>query len=145
MSSSSQDSNDLFSVSKRNVKQFFTEIEKTSPKYHQSIIKLQQDYVDAWKTMINSAINLEKEYSTKAGFVTNVPESVLKTIQEIAEMSIQAYLRQNQLTLETIKTSKQVFSKFNENTKSFDALNRDIIEYLMSAFEKSRKEEMCLY
>jgi len=133
---SSQNTDDVFSLSKKNVDRFFNEIEKTSPKFNQSLMKLQQDYVDAWKAVINTAISLEKEYATKAGFSVNVPESILKTIRDITEMSIQAYIHQSKLALNTSEASKQIFSTFNQNTKSFDSLNREILNYLMSVFEK---------
>jgi len=37
MEKSSQESKDLFGVSKKNVERFFNEVEKSSPKYHQSV------------------------------------------------------------------------------------------------------------
>ena len=55
-------------------------------------MKLQQDYIDAWKTMINSAISLEQEYAFEEGFLIDVPESVLQTIHDLTEASIQAHL-----------------------------------------------------
>ena len=59
MDKSSKESKDLFGASKKNIERFFNEVEKSAPKYHQSVSKLQQDYIDAWKTVINSAISLE--------------------------------------------------------------------------------------
>lgn len=129
---------DIFSLSQKNVDTFFNEIERVSPKFNQSLLKLYQDYVDAWKAVINSAISLEKEYATKAGLSVNVPESVLKTIRDITEISIQAYLQQNKLALDTSEASKQALVTFNQNTKSFDSLNREIMGYLMSLFERKQ-------
>jgi hypothetical protein len=101
MSKSNQNTKDIFGVSKKNIERFFTEIEKSSPKYHQSVAKLQQDYIDAWKTVINSAISLEQEYATKAGYKLEVPDSVLKTIRDITDMSLQAYANQNKIGVDT--------------------------------------------
>ncbi len=139
MTKSNQDTRDIFTVSKKNAARFFNEVEKTSPKYHQSIVKLQKDYIDAWKTVINSAISLEQEYAVKAGFSMEVPESTLQTIRDIIELSIQAYAQQNKFTLDTAKAAKQAFTTFNENTKSFASLNREIMGYLMSVFEQKLK------
>ena len=47
------------------------------------------------------------------------PESVLKSIRDITEMSIQAYLHQNKLVLDTSEVSQKAFATFNQNTKSF--------------------------
>jgi len=136
MDKSSHESKDLFGVSKKNIARFFDEIEKSTPKYHQSVAKLQQDYIDAWKTVINSAISLEQEYAIKAGFKTEVPESVLKTIRDITDFSLQAYANQNKITVNTSETTKQAFKTFNQNTKSFATLNKEIMGYLMSVFEQ---------
>ncbi len=136
MDKSSDQSKDLFGVSKKNIDRFFNEVEKSSPKYHQSVAKLQQDYIDAWKTVINSAISLEQEYAIKAGYKTEVPESVLKTIRDITDFSLQAYTNQNKITTNTTEATKQAFKTFNQNTKSFATLNKEIMGYIMSVFEQ---------
>ncbi len=136
MGKSSQESKDLFGVSKKNVERFFNEVEKSAPRYHQSVVKLQQDYIDAWKTVINSAISLEQEYATKAGYKTDVPESVLKTIRDITDISLQAYSSQNKIATDTSEATKQAFKTFNQNTKSFATLNKEIMGYIMSVFEQ---------
>jgi len=136
MSKSTQNTKDIFDVSKNNIERFFTEIEKSSPKYHQSVAKLQQDYIDAWKTVINSAISLEQEYATKAGYKLDVPDSVLKTIRDITDISLQAYANQNKISVDTSEATKQAFKTFNQNTKSFATLNKEIMGYIMSVFEQ---------
>ncbi len=136
MDKSSDQSKDLFGVSKKNIDRFFNEVEKSSPKYHQSVAKLQQDYIDAWKTVISSAISLEQEYSIKAGYKTEVPESVLKTIHDITDFSLEAYANQNKITTNTSEATKQAFKTFNQNTKSFATLNKEIMGYIMSVFEQ---------
>jgi hypothetical protein len=136
MSKSTQNTKDIFDVSKKNIERFFTEIEKSSPTYHQSVAKLHQDYIDAWKTVINSAISLEQEYATKAGYKLEVPDSVLKTIRDITDMSLQAYANQNKISVDTSEATKQAFKTFNQNTKSFATLNKEIMGYIMSVFEQ---------
>jgi hypothetical protein len=136
MSKSNQNTKDIFGVSKKNIERFFTEIEKSSPKYHQSVAKLQQDYIDAWKIVINSAISLEQEYATKAGYKLEVPDSVLKTIRDITDISLQAYANQNKINVDTSEATKQAFKTFNQNTKSFATLNKEIMGYIMSVFEQ---------
>ncbi len=136
MSKPTQNTKDIFDVSKKNIERFFTEIEKSSPTYHQSVAKLQQDYIDAWKTVINSAISLEQEYATKAGYKLEVPDSVLKTIHDITDISLQAYANQNKISVDTSEATKQAFKTFNQNTKSFATLNKEIMGYIMSVFEQ---------
>jgi len=139
MKESTPKKEDVFTLSKKNIQSFFNEIEKTSPEINQSLTKLQQNYIYAWKTLINSAISLEQEYVTKSGFMIDVPESVLQTIHDLTEASIQAYLQQNKLTINSAEASKQIFSIFNENTQSFTRLNEEILGYLMSVFEQKSK------
>ncbi len=136
MDKSSKESKDIFGVSKKNIERFFDEVEKSAPKYHQSVAKLQQDYIDAWKTVINSAISLEQEYAIKAGYKTDVPDSVLKTIRDITDISLQAYAHQNKIAGDTSEATKQAFKTFNQNTKSFATLNKEIMGYIMSVFEQ---------
>ncbi|QLH06328.1 hypothetical protein [Nitrosopumilus ureiphilus] len=130
---------DIFTISKTNNARFFDATKKISPKYHQSIVRLQQDYIDAWKTVINSAISLELEYANNAGFVPNVSESTLQTIHEMTELSIQAYLQQNKIIFDTVVTTKQAFATFNDTTKSFTSMNKEIMEFLMSMYEEKLK------
>ncbi len=139
MKESTPKKEDVFTLSKKNIRSFFNEIEKTSPEINQSLTKLQQNYIYSWKTLINSAISLEQECVTKSGFMIDVPESVLQTIHDLTEASIQAYLQQNKLTINSAEASKQIFSIFNENTQSFTRLNEEIMGYLMSVFEQKSK------
>ena len=131
--------NDIFSVCKKNVDKFFTEIEKSTPTYQKSAAKLQQDYLDAWKSVINSAISLEQEYATKAGFNADVPEATLSAIREVTHQAIKAYEDQNKVVMDTAKATKQAFNAFNENTKSFASLNRNMMGFMMSAIQQKSK------
>ena len=130
-----QDQKNIFTVSKKNNAGFFGVTNKTSQKYNQSIGKLQQDYIDAWKNVINSAIVLRLEYANNAGFGTNISKSTLQNIRDMVELSIQTYLQQNKFLFDTVTMAKQSFTAFNNVTASFTDLNKEIIDYLMSAYE----------
>ncbi|MCH8324648.1 MAG: hypothetical protein IH813_06070 [Thaumarchaeota archaeon] len=136
MSKPAQEQKDIFSVCKKNVDKFFSEIEKSTPRYQQSVQKQQQDYLNAWKSVINSAISLEQEYATKAGFNVDVPEATLSAIRELTQQAIKAYEAQNKVVMDTAEATKQAFNAFNENTKSFASLNRNIMGFLMSAIQQ---------
>ena len=139
MSNPTGESKDVFTICKQNVEKFFSEIKKSTPRYQLSVATLQQDYVEAWKNVINSAIALEQEYANKAGLNTDVPEATLKTIREITEQSIKAYEDQNKIALDAAEETTKAFNAFNENTKSFASLNRNIMESMMSAFPQKSK------
>ena len=136
MSNKTQEPKDIFSVCKKNVDKFFQEIEKTTPQYQQSIANLQQDYIDAWKNVISSAIALEKEYATKTGMHVNVPDATLQPVRDITEQAMKAYTSQNKVVQDTTEVTKQAFNTFNQNTKSLASLNRNIMGFMMSVFEQ---------
>ncbi len=136
MSNKTQESKDIFSVCKKNVDRFFQEIEKTSPQYQQSVANLQQDYLDAWKNVISSAIALEAEYATKTGMHVDVPPATLQTVRDITEQAIKAYTSQNKIVQNTTEVTKQAFNTFNQNTKSLASLNRNIMGFMMSVLEQ---------
>jgi len=110
MSKSIQYSIDAFTESKKNINQLLSKIEKISPRYHQSLVTLQQEYIDLWRTMTNSLITIEQEYATQTGFLRSVPEFSLQIFQNMIKMSIQTYHQQNKFTLDITDYSKQAFS-----------------------------------
>ena len=139
MSKTAQQPKDIFSVCKKNVDKFFSEIEKSAPTYQKPIQQLQQDYINAWKNVINSAISLEQEYSTKAGFIADAPEATMNAIREVTQQAIKAYENQNKAVMDTAEITKQSFTAFNENTKSIASLNRNIMGFIMSAMQQKSK------
>jgi len=138
MSSSTQQPKDIYAVWTQSVAKFFDEAEKSTSQYRQSVATLQQEYLEAWKSVINSAIALEKEYAVKAGLSADVPEATLKTAREITEKAIKAYQTQNKLTETSTDIAKKTFQAFNDNTKSFASLNKEIMDSMMSVLQKEK-------
>ena len=89
--------------------------------------------------MLSSAIALEQEYANKAGLKVDVPEITLKTVRDMTQQAIQAYEAQNKMLHDSAEATKQAFNAFNQNSKSFASLNRDIMGFMMSAFQKNSK------
>ena len=138
MSSSTEQPKDIYAVWTQSVAKFFDEAEKSTSQYRQSVATLQQEYLEAWKSVINSAIALEKEYAVKAGLSADVPEATLKTAREITEKAINAYQTQNKLTETGTDIAKKTFQAFNDNTKSFASLNKEIMDSMMSVLQKEK-------
>ncbi len=134
MSKVTHQSKDFFSESKKSNSKIIHATKNASPNFQKSLVRLQQDYIDAWKTVINSVISLEKEYSERVGFLPKVSDSTIQTIHEMTEMSIQAYLKQNEILFDTVGTTEQAFATFNDSTKSFTSINKGIMELLMSKY-----------
>ena len=137
--SNPQESKDIFSVCKKNVDKFFSEIEESTPKYQESAAKLQKDYITAWKNVINSAIALEQEYATKAGLRVDVPEATMDAVRTITRQASEALAAQNKAVMNSAEVTRQTFHAFNENTKSFASLNRNIMGFMMSVLEQRPK------
>jgi len=122
------------SVYQQNVDKLFNGIKQSVPQYHQSITNVQQEYLQAYENVVDSAITLQKEYARKAGIATNIPEATLKVIHDTTEEFVKAASIQNQIALATIDSTQQNIKTFNDNAKSFADLNRNILQSWISAF-----------
>ena len=134
--SNPQESKDIFSICTKNVEKFFSEVEKTTPKYQESAAELQKNYIAAWKNVINSAIALEQEYASKAGLRVDVPDAAMDAVRTITKQASDALEAQNKAVANSAEATRQAFNAFNENTKSFASLNRNIMGFMMSVLEK---------
>ena len=134
-----EEKKDIFSICQNTVEKFFNEVEKTTPKYQDSAAELQKNYIAAWKNVINSAIALEQEYATKAGLRVDVPEATMDSVRTITRQASEALAAQNKAVMNSTEVTKQAFNAFNENTKSFASLNRNIMGFMMSVFEQRSK------
>lgn len=129
-----QKSKDVISVCQENVDKIFNGIKQSVPQYHQSITNVQQEYLQAYENIVDSTITLQKEYVQKAGVTANVPEATLKIIHYTTEEFVKAASTQNQITLATIDAIQQNIKTFNDNVKSFAALNKNILQSWISVF-----------
>jgi hypothetical protein len=136
--SSTEQPKDIFALYTQNVDKFFTGVEKTIPRYHQSITDLQQEWLQAFENNIKSVIFLQQEFANKSGINTTVPEAALKAIRDTNEETIKSYTVQNQVFLAAIDAAKQNVKTFNDNAKSFADMNKNIIRYWISAFTPTR-------
>ena len=127
-------SKDVFSVYRENVDKIFNGIKQSVPHYHQSITNVQQEYLKAYENVVDSTITLQKEYVQKAGIAANIPEATLKVIHDTTEEFVKVASIQNQVTIATIDATQQNIKTFNDNTKSFADLNRNILQSWISAF-----------
>ncbi len=137
MSKSTDEKKDIFTECKKNTEKFFNEIDKSSPVYHQITTDIQKSYFEAWKNVINSSIALQQEFATKSGLNVNVSEETLKAIQNMTDRAVSAYQSQNKFAMDSTEASKKIFDVFNENTKVFASLNKNMIELMESVLKKN--------
>ncbi|MDH3312304.1 MAG: hypothetical protein OEM28_04045 [Nitrosopumilus sp.] len=127
-------SKDLFSAYQENVDKIFNGIKQSVPQYHQSITNVQQEYLQAYENVVDSAITLQKEYVKKTGIAANIPEATLKVIHDTTEEFVKVTSIQNQVVLATMDATQQNIKTFNDNAKSFADLNRNILQSWISVF-----------
>jgi hypothetical protein len=125
---------DVFSVYQESINKIFTDIRQSVPQYHQSFTNVQQEYLQAYETVVDSTITLQKEYAEKFGVATNIPQVTLKVMNDTTKEFVKAASIHNQITLTTIDVAQQNIKTFNDNAKSFADLNRNIIQSCMSSF-----------
>jgi len=139
MNSTSESQDDIFAVCKENSVRFFTEVEKSTPRYVQSAISLHQKNIEAWKNVINSTIAMQQEYAKKAGFKTPVPQETKKSIRDFTEGVIKAYAAQNNITVGATDAANRAIVALDENTKAFAALNQNMVDSMLLAINQQEK------
>jgi len=139
MSKSTDESKDIFAECKKNTEKFFNEIDKSSPLYHQVATDIQKSYYDAWKNVINSSIALQQEIASKTGMNVEMPKETINAIQNVTEKAIDAYKNQNRVAADSVEISRKMFDVFNENTKIFATLNKNMIELMESMTKNFRQ------
>ncbi len=130
---------DLFSMYQNNTNKIFTSIRQSVPQYHQAVTNMQQEYIQAYESITGSAIELQKAYVVKTGLATTIPEITLKTIQSATNEVIKTAATQNQITLATIDAAQRNIKTFNDNTKSFVDLTKNIFQSWVSIFAQKTK------
>ena len=137
MSKTSDKPNDLFAECKESTEEFFNEIEKSTPIYHQTATDIQQNFLDSWKNVIFSSITLQQEFAAKAGLNVNASKETQEAIRNITRQAVDAYQSQNKFTIDSNYTANNMFEAFNENTKTFASLSKNILELMSSAMKKT--------
>lgn len=135
MSKPDEKSNDIFTECIKNTEKFFNEVDKTTPVYHQTATDVQKRYLEAWKNVIKESIALEKEFAVKSGVIFDTNEEAREAIQNMTEYAITAYQNQNKIAFNSVETSQKIFDVFNENTKTFASLNKNMIEFMSSVMK----------
>jgi len=129
-----QQSKDVFSAYKHNLDKFFNSIRQSVPQYHQAITNVQQEYLQTCENMTDSAVAFQKEVAKKSGVVTGVPEATIRVMDDATTEFTRMSSINNQVVLATIDATQQNIKTFNDNTKSFANLTKDVLQSWISAF-----------
>ncbi len=123
---------DIYSVWSDNVESYYSNLERSIPKFHQAATNLMQEYVKAWNNVATSMINIQHQFATKAGVKSNLPESALKIVHDTTEDLNKVIDVQNSISIASIDTAKQNIKTWNENSSAFADLNKGIVDSLVS-------------
>lgn len=125
---------DIYSVWNDSVNSFYSNIEKSIPQFHQAATNLFQEYVQAWNNASSSIIDIQREFATKTGIKSNLPESSLNMINDSTEKINRSFNVQSKMSIASIDATKQNIHTWNENSKSFLNINKSIMDSLVLPF-----------
>ncbi|NND87193.1 MAG: hypothetical protein HKM23_07745 [Nitrosopumilus sp.] len=124
---------DIYSVWKDSIDNFYSNIEKSIPQFHQATTNLFQEYVQAWNNVAVAVIDTEKEFATKAGIKTNLPEATTNIIHDSTEKINRSIDVQNKISIASIDATKQNIKTWNENSNAFADLNKRMVDSFISS------------
>ena len=125
---------DIYSVWNDSVDKFYSNIEKSIPQFHQAATNLFQEYVKACNNASSSIIEIQREFATKAGIKSSLPESSVNMIHDSAEKIDRSLNVQNKMCIASIDATRQNIQTWNENSKSFANINKSIMDSLALPF-----------
>ena len=125
---------DIYSVWKDSINDFYSNMEKSIPQFHQACTNLVQEYIESWNKAVTSGIDIQREFATKTGIKTNLPEATMSVIHDTTEKLNRSLNVQNQISVASIDATKQNIKTWNENSSAFADLNKGIADSLVSSF-----------
>ncbi|AJW70232.1 hypothetical protein [Nitrosopumilus adriaticus] len=125
---------DVYSIWSDSVDSFYSNIEKSIPQFHQAATNLLQEYVQAWNNASSSIIDIQREFATKTGIKSNLPESSISMINDSTEKINRSFNVQSKMSIASIDATKHNIHTWNENSKSFVNINKSIMDSLVLPF-----------
>jgi len=130
---------DNFAAFQQSSNKYFADVENSIQRYQQATSDLQDEYIKAWKNVVNANISLQKEFANKTGFNSNLPEATQNVIENITESVIKTRSVRDQIAVATIETAKKNIKAWNDNANTFADLNRNIMQSWISSFTPKRE------
>ena len=132
MSRTITETNDNFVIYQQSMDKYFTQVEQTVSRYFQAFTDLQEENIHAWKNIFRANLSLQKEFETKSGYGTIMPEASQKIIQKITDEFLKTRSVRDQIAISTIEAAKKNVKTFSDNAGAFSDLNRDIMQSWIS-------------
>jgi len=136
---SKEQTKDNFAAFQQSSNKYFADVENSVQRYQQATSDLQDEYIKAWKNVVNANISLQKEFANKTGFDSNLPEATRNIIENITESVIKTRSVRDQIGVATIEAAKKNIKAWNDNANTFADLNRNIMQSWISACTPKRE------
>ena len=124
---------DIYSEWMSSVDNFFSNIEKSIPQFHQATTNLFQEYIKSWNNAATSVIEIQREFATKTGLKANLPEAALNILHDSTEKLNRSLSVQNKMSLASIDATKQNIKTWNESSSAFVNINKNMVDSLVSS------------
>ncbi|KAF6244892.1 hypothetical protein [Nitrosopumilus sp. b2] len=125
---------DLYSVWKDGMETFYSNIEKSVPQLHQATTNLFQEYVRSLSNAASSTLEIQREFATKAGIKSNLPEASISFVHDSAEKVNRSLDVQSKMSVVSIDAMKQNIKTWNENSSTFVNIHKGMVDSLISPF-----------
>ena len=136
---SKEQTKDNFATFQQSNNKYFADVENSVQRYQQATSDLQDEYIKAWKNVVNANISLQKEFANKTGCNSNLPEATQNVIEKITESVIKTRSVRDQIAVATIEATKKNIKAWNDNANTFADLNRNIMQSWISACTPKRE------
>ena len=134
-------SKDVYSAFQDSLDNYFREIRKNTAKYLQSVSDLQEEIIDSRKKNAEKAMDLQQTIYEKIGGEKNVPSAVFDIAKTFAGNATTSWNLQNKLVLESLETLSRNIEAFNQNSTSFEEINKTLIDYWASVIKQASKNQ----
>ena len=136
---SKEQTKDNFAAFQQSSNKYFADVENSVQRYQQATSDLQDEYIKAWKNVVNANISLQKEFANKTGFNSNLPEATQNVIENITESVVKTRSVRDQIAVATIEAAKKNIKAWNDNANTFADLNRNIMQSWISTCTPKRE------
>ncbi len=137
---SKENPNDVYSVFEDSLTKYCNEVRANAASYLQAVSDLQEEIIELRKKNVDSAVSLQKTAFGKLGVNTTIPDATFNLVKLFGEQTTKSWALQNQIILKSIDTLSKNIRAFNTNSKTFEDINKQLIDSWVSIIQKTPKD-----
>lgn len=137
---SKENPNDVYSVFENSLTMYCNEVRANAASYLQAVSDLQEEIIELRKKNADSAISLQKTAFEELGVNTTIPDATYNLAKLFGEQTTKSWTIQNQIILKSLDTLSKNIEAFNTNSKSFEDINKQLIDSWTSIIYKTVKD-----